>query len=488
MSSYFNPISIATRPYFHRGRYRFGNKKLAERMEQLCLAMYDGQSRVINQIAKSAKEAVGYYRFMKNERVNMGELIASSTHFANDLLSGRHVLAIGDSSSFSLKKREGKIRDKERLGVLEDNKTPGFFSHVHLVLDADSGHGLGLGDILLWCRPKHSSQQNGSQRRAQAKREEKESYKWLLGLQNTQQAVKQAKHTTFVFDRESDMYALWVEAQASGSDLLIRSYRDRSILLEQGQESSLRSYIEQSKVEDIIDLPIRALNHYSRTHGKHIQRQAREARLHIRFGSFELLPPQKRKDKSSAPVILYMVDAREDPSTVPQGEDPIHWCLLTTHKVQSVDMAIQVLKWYEQRWMIEQLFRTMKRQGLDQEHTELEYLDAILRQTIMSFKTAFKIMQLVLARDKEQGQAIDEIFDQDQQQCLQMINPSLEGQTDKQKNPYSPQQLSWAAWIIARLGGWKGYQSQRPAGPITMKRGLQKVQIYFDAMKMLRSP
>ena len=37
----------------------------------------------------------------------------------------------------------------------------------------------------------------------------------------------------------------------------------------------------------------------------------------------------------------------------------------------------------------------------------------------------------------------------------------MEGKTEKQKNQLPRNQLSWAAWVIARLGGWKGYQSQK---------------------------
>ncbi len=49
-----------------------------------------------------------------------------------------------------------------------------------------------------------------------------------------------------------------------------------------------------------------------------------------------------------------------------------------------------------------------------------------------------------------------------------------EGKTKKLKNPHSIENLAYGSWVIARHGGWKGYASQGPAGPITMLEGLKK--------------
>ena len=48
------------------------------------------------------------------------------------------------------------------------------------------------------------------------------------------------------------------------------------------------------------------------------------------------------------------------------------------------------------------------------------------------------------------------------------LNSTLEGKTDKQKNPHQEASL---AWFVARLGGWSGYQRYRPAGPKTIAYG-----------------
>ena len=42
------------------------------------------------------------------------------------------------------------------------------------------------------------------------------------------------------------------------------------------------------------------------------------------------------------------------------------------------------------------------------------------------------------------------------------LNSTLEGKTDKQKNPHQEASLDWFAWIVTRLGGWSGYQRYGP--------------------------
>jgi len=56
---------------------------------------------------------------------------------------------------------------------------------------------------------------------------------------------------------------------------------------------------------------------------------------------------------------------------------------------------------------------------------------------------------------------------------LVALNQNLEAQSKRLKNPHPPDSLAWAAWIIGRLGGWDGYPSSKPPGPITMKHGLE---------------
>ncbi|MEA2924295.1 MAG: hypothetical protein QOD25_1417 [Alphaproteobacteria bacterium] len=61
---------------------------------------------------------------------------------------------------------------------------------------------------------------------------------------------------------------------------------------------------------------------------------------------------------------------------------------------------------------------------------------------------------------------------------LTALNQQLEAKSKRLKNPHPRDTLAWAAWIVGRLGGWDGYQSSRPPGPITFKNGLE----YFHAV------
>ena len=75
-------------------------------------------------------------------------------------------------------------------------------------------------------------------------------------------------------------------------------------------------------------------------------------------------------------------------------------------------------------------------------------------------------------------------FNLEQQQCLSQLAPSYQGKTPKQQNPYPPSSLPWATWLIARLGGWSGYLSQRPPGMPTLVHGLRRFESIFLGWKL----
>jgi hypothetical protein len=86
-----------------------------------------------------------------------------------------------------------------------------------------------------------------------------------------------------------------------------------------------------------------------------------------------------------------------------------------------------------------------------------------------------KILQLVEGRDRPDLEASIALTPQEQA-CLRSLAPRLDGKTKKQQNPHPPYSLAWATWLIARLGGSSGYQSQRPPGMPTLVQGWRRFE------------
>ena len=485
MASYFTPVLVCRQgyanPYVRRKRNPFNDQRLYATWSLMKDRLLEAQSIAVQQISRDSSEATRFYRFLSNDRISLAELIKMNCTVTSESLNGRHVLVLGDSTSFNLSKRLGRIQDPENLGVLQDGQTPGFFAHVNLAVDAEQGAILGLADVLYWARPKGVK----SPSKSNTPLEDKETYKWHLGAKHAQMAMASAQQLTFVFDRGADSFELLDYLCGDlKTDFVIRSQHDRKIKW-RDQELLLSQCLEESPPLDTYQVDLPALDHYSWTSGKRVRRQARKATIEVRAEKVELLAP--KKIKASQSLALYIVEAKEIDRDLPQGEQALLWRLWTTHPVESTEAAKQIIAYYLLRWIIEQLFRTIKKKGFNQEATELESVQAILRQTTMVLDAAAKVLQLVYARNRQDAQPIEDAFDRQQQKVLVKVNERLQGRTEKQKNPFPQKQLSWAAWIIARLGGWKGYQSQRPPGPMTMKRGLDKFNTMYEAYELFNS-
>ncbi len=212
-------------------------------------------------------------------------------------------------------------------------------------------------------------------------------------------------------------------------------------------------------------------------------RAARMAQLSARFGPVSVRRPQNTIEPDLPEMIdLHLVEVIErDP---PPGETPVLWRLLTTHVVNDAAMAWRIAGWYRQRWTIEQFFRTLKQQGLRLEDSQVETAGRLVKLTAIAAHAACLVMQLVHARDGRSGQPASQAFSASEQAALEALVVQLEGATAAQKNPHPPHSLARAAWVIAKLGGWDGYASSRPPGPITFKNGLQRFKAIAEGWRL----
>jgi hypothetical protein len=202
-------------------------------------------------------------------------------------------------------------------------------------------------------------------------------------------------------------------------------------------------------------------------------RKARTAELALRFSPIKLCKPLHGA-ASDLPdsITLTLVDVREV-SPLEDGE-PVHWRLITTRAVTNPATARNIVDLYRMRWSIEEFFRTLKTAGFDIEEADIGEPKAMINFVAATTVAAITVMQLVQARDGKTDQRLAAAFDPVDQPILEALSAQLEGKTERQKNPHPKGMLAFAAWVIARLGGWTGYYGK--PGPQVMRRGIQDFQ------------
>lgn len=425
----------------------------------------------LRQLACDRAEEVRFGRFLRHDRVSLEALNQSAAAWVGRLAqSCPHVLAIQDTTELNFQRHARRTRG---LGPVGNGTDQGLFLHPLLALEAAGGRCLGLAWAKLWVRRGKIT--TGRRERPMAA---KEARRWQDGISAAERVLSGAELVTVVGDREADIYQSWARPRPANLHLLARAAQNRSLV----GGAALFAACDRLAVADRFELDV------PRQPG----RAARRAPMEVRFGKVELLCPrwlrQSPRRRGSLPdsVALHVVDVREC-GPRPGPEPPLHWRLLTTHGVDSAEDAVQIIQWYRQRWAIEQLFWTLKRQGLDIESSQVETADGLSKLAFLATVVATRAMQLVQARDGRLARPAEEVFAADEIEALSRHQPTLEGRTAKQKNPHPAGSLAWASWIVARLGGWKGYASESPPGPLTMRHGLTRLNALGKARAMLRN-
>ena len=287
---------------------------------------------------------------------------------------------------------------------------------------------------------------------------ERESRRWIETAERAKEVLAPAAMVTVVADRESDIYPAWASVPRPGFHLLSRAMVDRRLTGGCTLFSAAESFAVAGTRK--IELPARQPD-----------RAARTAAVEMRFGEVEIRRPRDERDHDLPKIVrLRLVEVREvDPL---EDVEPLHWRRLTTHDVGDAEKAWEIVGWYQARWTIEQLFRVTKSQGLQLEDSQLASADRLVKLAAVAIKAACIDIQLVQERDGKHQLPASTVFAEPEIETLEALVPTLEGKTERQKNPHPDRSLARACWVVARLGGWNCYY--KPPGPITFRRGMEQ--------------
>ena len=420
-------------------------------------------SSIVNRLSSFHTEKIGFYRMLSNTRFTHEDLLEGSFKLCVSNMDANHVLAIQDTTEFNYSGIKSKLgSDDPDIGPTGCSKIAGFFCHPMLVINPISNALIGFSSVQIYNRIWG---QASKKERKNLDIEEKESYRWIESSIETKELLPENVTVTIIGDRENDIYEDFVRVPDERTNLLIRSRCDRRIV---GEHKKLYNLLENTDVAGSIEVEIAAQKN----------RKKRTAIIDVKFTKAKICAP-KGLTVSQKDIEIYVIEATENPITIPAAETGISWKLLTTHKIENLEKATECINWYKKRWLIEELFRVIKTKGFEIESSQLGDGFKLKKLLAMTLEVALQVMRLKLSFNNEDQEA-ESLFNSKEIRFLEKLNKKIEGQTEKQKNPHAEKKLAWVAWLVARIGGWTGYKSQGPPGYITIKNGLDRYHQQYE--------
>lgn len=236
--------------------------------------------------------------------------------------------------------------------------------------------------------------------------------------------------------------------------------------LHRGKQRGLRSTLSRQPVIGHLHVQIPSSS----------ERVARRANLEVRVAHGAIR-------STSRPVKWLPISAvrLREVETVPSGESPISWTLLTTHAVQTLSQAQEVLHSYVMRWRIEEFHKTWKSGACCVEQSQLRSFNAIRRWATILAAVAARVERLKqLSREQPDLDALKELSREE-------IDSAILLSEHKKYRPGDALTIREAVRLIARVGGYLDRKGDGPPGSITIRRGLERIVPAARILSLQRS-
>ena len=167
---------------------------------------------------------------------------------------------------------------------------------------------------------------------------------------NTSKNILQnAKQVIIIQDREGDIYDQLSTVPDEKHHLLIRSRCNRHLT----DGGLLWDTLSNRKAQGTYSINVEG--------DKRKQINKRKATIEIRYLQTSVKRSASALGNKIPETTLYAVEAKEIKS---KESNPIQWRLITTYPVTCFEDACLIVEWYSCRWLIEQIFRLLKRERI----------------------------------------------------------------------------------------------------------------------------
>jgi hypothetical protein len=325
------------------------------------------------------------------------------------------------------------------------------------------GTPLGVLEQVYWAREKRAGRK---QTRKKRRLEEKETRYWLEAANRVCHALTEHGKGAvpwFQLDRGGDFRDALLWASETEAWVTVRAAQNRRV-----KDPEARYLWEQMEGTP-------PLGCYEVEVPKRAGRKVRRARMEVRAQPVTLVLQDRWRKTKPKEATLTAVLALEK-GTVPEGEKPLQWLLLTNRSVTSFEDAAEVLFGYTQRWRVEDFHKTWK-SVCRVEETQLRSVQAVEIWAVILAAVAMRIERLKhLARETPEVPATVELSPLEIDAIVVLKRP-------KGYRPGQILNMGDAVKWLAEIGGYTGRSSGGPPGSLTLGRGLQRIEPVVIALQ-----
>jgi hypothetical protein len=429
-----------------------GDKRRNRRCMATVQAFWNTPDASIPEASRSAAELQGIYGLLSAETTDPEAIRqAHADAVVERVRACGEIRVLHDTSELAF----NTLRATRGLGPLSGSYSRGLMMHSAMVIDP-AGVPQGLLHQEIWARDELEVGKRHTRR--QRRIEEKESERWLKTVRVCEQRLPVALRAWIVGDSESDIYEYMAVPRRAGLDLLIRATHNRRV---QGSEAAryLWDAAEAAPEAGRIEVKLKRTR----------ERKARTAKLSLRLSeTLEIVRPRHLKTQCAAESVTVSVVLVRELGTVPEGEEPVEWLLVSTRPVEGFEAAVASVQAYAERWKVERYHYTLK-SGCQVEKLQLESAERIERAVTLYSIVAWRQLHVTYLARTAPDLPCTVALDADEWKVLhRMANPG-------RRLPRKPMSLKEAVRQIARLGGFLGRKADGEPGVKVIWRGLRRL-------------
>jgi hypothetical protein len=303
----------------------------------------DNPSASIPQQMETWGDVKAAYRLFDADDVTFRAIAQPHWEETRACAPGRYLI-LGDTTEISF----GHDPAIEGLSRIGNGSGSGFLLHNGLMVDAESEVVLGLAGQTIHYRKPAPKKESQSQRL----KRERESKVWGDVIDDIGPPCEGVQ-LVHVFDRGGDDFEVFCHLLENDDDWVVRaSTLQRLILTPDKDKVALKDHLQTLPIAGEYELELRARP----------KQPARTASVEVRFGAIQMPLPKNRSPYVKAldpdPIPMNVVWVHE--VNAPDGTKPIEWVLYTSLPVKKYSDAWEVIRYYECRWLIEELHKAMK--------------------------------------------------------------------------------------------------------------------------------